>query len=121
MNLPSSNLIKLANESIERAENYFNNQEYPDCVNEIARAKTYLLYCDNSLSEPRGTNIIRACELSLDEFNRFESNLPATTLLGDGYVQIVRNPQTDFQIDREEAEFLLRFVREVVLKVQRLE
>jgi hypothetical protein len=115
--LPDSMLIGAANESIENAENYFSNQNYPKCANEVAKAAINLSRRDSPSSGQRGMNIIRACGLPLDEFNKFKSMLPTAIPLGDTYVQVTENPQ----IDRETAEFLLNYVKEVISKIQRLE
>jgi hypothetical protein len=112
----------LANESIENAENHFNKQEYVECAIEVTKAENHLLYRDNSSSEERGMNIVRACELLPDDFHRFESSLfPVAAYLGDGYIMPRRSPQTNFQIDRENAEFLLNFAKKLISKIQGLE
>jgi hypothetical protein len=118
--LPDSMLMGFANQSTEKAENHFNNQNYLECAIEVTRAESFLLYRDNSLSEQRGMRVIRACGLPPDEFYRFRSSLhPVSIRLGDGYVQIVR--QTNFLIDRESAEFLLNYVKELISRIQGLE
>lgn len=119
MNLSRSRLIELANRSLEKAEIYFNNEEYQKCANETAKAKTYLLRNGNPLLEPRGRDIIIDCGLSLNEFETFDAYLPYATLLEFEVQTTQKHSQVD--IDKEKAEFLLRFVKELLLKVQELE
>jgi hypothetical protein len=115
--LPDSTLIGAANESIENAENYFSNQNYPQCANEVARAAINLSRRDSPSSGQRGMNIIRACGLSLDEFSTFKSRLPEAKPLGDTNVLVTKNPQ----IDRETAEFLLNYIKELISRIQGLQ
>ncbi len=115
--LPDSTLIEAANESIEKSENYFSKQDYPRCASEVARAAVNLSRNDNPSSGQMGRSIIEACGLPLDEFNKFKSMLPTANPLGDTYLLVTKNPQ----IDREAAEFLLNYVKEVISRIQRLE
>lgn len=115
-----SDLIQLNNvrQAIKEGENHFNNHDFHKCICMVGRAKTWLWDSYNSLIASSETSIIEACGLSINDFNRFKSKIPAVTRLGDGNLLVVVKPNS--QPNEEEAQFLLGFVTELALRIQNL-
>lgn len=77
-------------------------------------------YIYEYMSKLRTMAIINACDVSMKDFVRFEARLPHVFRYGDGTYSITRTNAYQSISSPEEAKFLLQFMIELALKVQKL-